>query len=255
MCRISCTNTSFGMNHWLATFFNSIFTAFSYGELLLFTTLYFAFLYFGLGWLFWKTCRFLQQRGWAEKINERPYTREQLRFELRQSLYSILIFGFSAWPLKFLINLNIIQLREITLLNTLWGLLVLTLWNEIHFYLIHRFLHLPYFMKHVHRVHHQSVVPSVFSVYSFHPVEAALLSSVLLVIAPFYNFSAAALMLFPTVSILINFSGHSNYRLILKTRPRWLLFATKHNDHHGKAGHKFGFLTNFMDDLFTKTKK
>jgi sterol desaturase/sphingolipid hydroxylase (fatty acid hydroxylase superfamily) len=243
------------MNHWLASFFNSIFSAYSYTELFLLTTLYFAFLYFGLGWLFWKTCRVMLRQGWAERISDRPYSREQLRFELRQSIFSILIFGFSAWPLKYLIALNIIQVRETTLLNTLWGLLVLTLWNEVHFYVIHRLMHGRFMMKHVHRIHHQSVVPSVFSVYSFHPVEAALLSGVLLVIAPFYDFSAAALMLFPTVSILINFSGHSNYRLVLKTRPRWLLFATKHNDHHGKAGQKFGFMTNFMDDLFTKTKK
>lgn len=243
------------MHTWLGSFFDSIFTRFSYGELFVLTTLYFAFLYFVLGWLFWKTCRILLHYGLVERINNHPYTREQLRFELQHSLYSILIFGFSAWPLKFLIGLNIIQLRETTLLNTLLGLLILTFWNEIHFYLIHRLMHLRPMMKLVHRVHHKSVVPSVFSVYSFHPVEAALLSSVLLVIAPFYDFSPAALMLFPTVSILINFCGHSNYRLVLKHRPRWLLFATKHNDHHGKAGEKFGFMTNFMDDLFTKTEK
>jgi Delta7-sterol 5-desaturase len=243
------------MSNWFVTFFNSIFTQYSYGELFLSTTAYFAVLYFGLGWFYWKTCRVLCHWGMMEKINQQPYSREQLRFELRQSMYSILIFGLSALPLKFLITLNVIQLRENTLLNTLWGLLVLTFWNEIHFYTIHRLLHRPVLMKHIHRVHHRSVVPSVFSVYSFHPLEAALLSSVLLSIAPFYNFSSAALMLFPTVSILINFSGHSNYRLVLKTKPRWLLFATKHNDHHGKARRKYGFMTNFMDDLFTKTEK
>lgn len=243
------------MRNGLADFFDSIFTRFSYAELFLLTTLYFAFLYFILGWLFWKTCRLLLQRGWAERINDLSYTREQLRFELRQSVYSIIIFGFSALPIKYFVEHDIIHLRETTLLNTLWGLFVLTIWNEIHFYLIHRLMHIRVMMKYVHQIHHRSVVPSVFSVYSFHPVEAALLSGVLLVIAPFYSFSAAALMLFPTVSIIINFCGHSNYRLVLKTRPRWLLFATKHNDHHGKAGQKFGFMTNFMDDLFTKTKK
>jgi len=218
------------------------------------TLAYFAFLYFGLGYLYWKICRLGLTQGWMEKINDRPYSKQQLLFELRQSLISIVIFGFSAFPLAFLIRKQLIHPGEPTWTNILLGLVMLTFWNEIHFYIIHRIMHLPWLMKKAHYIHHRSVVPSVFSVYSFHPLEAALLSSVLVTIAPFYPFPTAALMLFPTVSILINFSGHSNYRLVLKTKRKWLLFATKHNDHHGKAGPEFGFMTNFMDYLFTKKK-
>lgn len=218
------------------------------------TILYFSLLYFGLGWVYWKICRCLFRRAWMERINALPYSKTQLHFELRQSLISILMFGVSALPLAYLIRIQVIHLSAPTWSNIVLGLAILTFWNEIHFYLIHRLLHLPWFMKKVHHIHHRSVVPSVFSVYSFHPLESALLSSVLVTIAPFYDFPVAALMLFPTVSILINFSGHSNYRLALKTKKRYLLFATKHNDHHGKAGREYGFMTNFMDDLFTPKK-
>lgn len=238
----------------LKTFFETFLTQYSYFQLFWMTLAYFSFLYFGLGWLYWKMCRLFVRRGWMEKINHQPYTREQLRFELRQSLFSILIFGFSSWPLAFLVRKQVIHLSESTWSHILIGLTLLTFWNEIHFYLIHRFMHLPWLMKRVHYIHHRSVVPSVFSVYSFHPLEAFLLSCVLVCIAPFYAFPAAALMLFPTVSILINFSGHSNYRLKLNTHKKWLLFATKHNEHHGKAGREYGFMTNFMDNLFTQKK-
>ena len=238
----------------LTTFFETFFSKYSYVELVLMTAAYFAFLYFGLGWLYWKMCRLLLSRGWMEKINERPYTKEQLRLELRQSIISIVVFGFSAPPIAFLIRHGFIHPAENTAFNILTGLILLTLWNEIHFYIIHRIMHLPWMMRHVHQIHHRSVVPSVFSVYSFHPLEAALLSSVLVTIAPFYPLPTAALMLFPTVSIIINFMGHSNYRLVLKTQKKWLLFATKHNDHHGKAGKEYGFMTNFMDSLFTRKK-
>ena len=238
----------------ITTFFDTFFTKYSNTELFLLTIAYFTFLYFGLGWCYWKICRLLFQRGWMEKISDRPYSREQLHFELRQSLYSIVVFGFSSLPLAWMLHQNIIHPGENTLGNILLGLVILTFWNEIHFYIIHRIMHLPALMKYAHHIHHRSVVPSVFSVYSFHPLEAALLSSVLVTIAPFYHFPTAALMLFPTLSILINFSGHSNYRLVLKTKQKWLLFATKHNDHHGKAGREFGFMTNFMDYFFTKKK-
>lgn len=236
----------------MASFFDTYFTAHSDGFLWLSTLFYFSFLYFGVGWMFWKVCRFLNRRGYMERINPMPYTRAQLRFELRQSIYAIVIFAFSTLPLAWLIQRGVIS----TAPNTFWhissGLALLTLWNEVHFYAIHRLLHTPYLMKHIHAVHHRSVVPSVFSVYSFHPVEAALLSSVLLVIAPFYPFAPAALMLFPLVSILINFIGHSNYRLLLHTRREYLLFATRHNEHHGKAGKSYGFMTRFMDRFFSK---
>ena len=236
----------------LTHFFDTFFTRFSSIELVLLTTAYFAFLYFGLGWIYWKICRLLARRGWMEPINPQPYPRQEQRFELRQSAISIVIFGFSALPLAYMIERQIIHPGANTAGNIVLGLAILTLWNEIHFYLIHRIMHLPWMMRHVHRIHHRSVRPSVFSVYSFHPLEAALLSSVLVTIAPFYPFPTAALALFATVSILINFAGHSNYRLTLHNPGKWLRFATKHNDHHGKAGRAYGFMTNFMDDLFTK---
>lgn len=234
------------------SFFDHFFDRFSLGELYGVTVVYFAMLYFVGGWLFWKTCRLLLQSGRVEKICLKPYSRQQLLFEIRHSLYSILIFGFSSWPLAWQFKHHIIQPGGNTLLNVLGGLFILTLWNEVHFYLIHRFMHLPWFIKRVHFIHHRSMVPSVFSVFSMHPVESALLSTVLVTITPFYNFPTAALMLFPAVSILINFMGHSNYRLTSSSGKKWLPFATRHNAHHSKAGREYGFMMRFMDKIFTK---
>ena len=243
------------MKSQILHFFDTFFIEYTSWKLLLLSTFHFAILYFFLGYLFWKTCRFLFHQGIMEKINDRVFSKQQLRNEIQQSIYSIIVFGFSSLPLAYLIQQGAIHLRENTFFNTVSGLVILTFWNEVHFFVIHKALHLPILMKSVHHIHHRSVVPSVFSVYSFHPFEAFLLSSVLITIAPFFDFCSAALMLFPTVSILINFSGHSNYRIITKTKRRWLLFATKHNEHHGKARQEFGFLTNFMDNIFTKIKK
>jgi Delta7-sterol 5-desaturase len=242
------------MENWIIDFFNSFFT--SYNNVLLFflSTFHFAFIYFIGGWLFWKMCRSLLYFGYMEKINEKLFSKGQLLFEIRHSIYSILVFGFSALPLAYFIQNDVIHLRENTLTNIIVGLVILTIWNEIHFYIIHKTLHIPLLMKHIHKIHHRSVVPSVFSVYSFHPVEAFLLSSVLVTIAPLYNFCSAALMLFPTVSIVINFVGHSNYRLKISSRFQWLLFASKHNEHHGIARREYGFMANFMDKYFTENK-
>jgi sterol desaturase/sphingolipid hydroxylase (fatty acid hydroxylase superfamily) len=49
--------------------------------------------------------------------------------------------------------------------------LILPLFHEVHFYCIHRLIHIPVLYKWVHSVHHNSVNPSPWSSLSMHPVE------------------------------------------------------------------------------------
>jgi sterol desaturase/sphingolipid hydroxylase (fatty acid hydroxylase superfamily) len=48
---------------------------------------------------------------------------------------------------------------------------VLPVYHELHFYCIHRLIHVPIFYKHIHSVHHNSVNPSPWSSLSMHPIE------------------------------------------------------------------------------------
>ena len=43
--------------------------------------------------------------------------------------------------------------------------------HEVHFYCIHRLIHVPFLYKYVHSVHHHSVNPSPWSSLSMHPIE------------------------------------------------------------------------------------
>jgi sterol desaturase/sphingolipid hydroxylase (fatty acid hydroxylase superfamily) len=49
--------------------------------------------------------------------------------------------------------------------------LLLPLIHEVHFYCIHRLIHVPILYKWIHSVHHNSVNPSPWSSLSMHPVE------------------------------------------------------------------------------------
>ncbi len=49
--------------------------------------------------------------------------------------------------------------------------LVVPIFHEVHFYCIHRLIHVPFLYKHVHSVHHESINPSPWSSLSMHPVE------------------------------------------------------------------------------------
>jgi sterol desaturase/sphingolipid hydroxylase (fatty acid hydroxylase superfamily) len=49
--------------------------------------------------------------------------------------------------------------------------LLLPAFHELHFYCVHRLIHVPFLYKHVHSVHHQSINPSPWSSLSMHPIE------------------------------------------------------------------------------------
>lgn len=110
-------------------------------------------------------------------------------------------------------------------------------------------------MKRIHFIHHKSKVPTVYSVFSFHWVEAFLLSTVPLTIVPFIPFAILAIFIYPFVSILLNFAGHCNYRFGDGEGKSWRLFGTYHNEHHSKGRRNYGFSQNFLDKLFSKHNK
>lgn len=228
---------------------------YSYVQLFFLTTAYFIFLYFGLAPVFQYSCKLLYKNSLLQKISPRTPTREQIRFEIKNSSRSIIIFGFSSWPLIYLIREGAITLLPDTAFNITSGLIILTIWNEVHFFIIHRVMHLPYFMRRVHAIHHRSATPTVYSVYSFHWLEAFLLSTVSLTIAPFISFSPIAIGLYPLVSVLLNYAGHCNYRFGSGKGPSWKMLGTRHAEHHIKQSKNYGFATNFLDwlnSIYTK---
>ncbi|MDQ3191013.1 MAG: sterol desaturase family protein [Bacteroidota bacterium] len=221
----------------------------SYFHLYLLVFAYFLFLYFVLSRLFLLACHFLEKKGLVNKIVKKDVDKKQIRKEIKHSLLSIFIFGFSGMPIIYLIRNGAINILEDNFLNVLIGVTLLSFWNEIHFFIVHRIMHLPFFMKKVHYIHHQSRIPTVYSVYSFHWLEAFLLSTVPLTIIPFIPVAPLVLVFYPLASILLNFAGHCNYRFGKSEGASWKLFATHHNEHHFKFSQNYGFASNLLDKL------
>lgn len=234
---------------------NSILFEYSYIQLYGLVFLYFAFLYFALAPAFLYVCKYLGDRKILHKITDRVVPEKQIRFEMLHSLKSIFIFGFSAFPVIYLVRMNAIVLAPDTPLNIFIGVLVLTVWNEIHFFVVHRTMHIPFFMKHVHSVHHKSITPTVYSVYSFHWFEALLLSTVPLTLVIFMPLAPIAIFIYPLASILLNYAGHCNYRFGKGKGADWKLFGTNHNAHHAKFTKNYGFASNLLDKLNDRIAK
>tara|TARA_R110002049_G_scaffold305404_1_gene501971 strand:+ start:645 stop:1220 length:576 start_codon:yes stop_codon:yes gene_type:complete len=190
-------------------------------------------------------------------INKSNVSKKQIYFEIKHSFKSIVIFGFSIIPIIYLVRIGKVVLLDNSWQNILFGVILLTLWNEVHFYVVHRLMHQKMMMKHVHIIHHKSTIPTVYSVFSFHWFEALLLSTIPLTIVPFIPFSIVAVFIYPLVSILLNFAGHCNYRFGNGSNKSntWRLFGTYHNEHHTRGRRNYGFALNYLDKLFSKHNK
>jgi sterol desaturase/sphingolipid hydroxylase (fatty acid hydroxylase superfamily) len=98
-----------------------------------------------------------------------------------------------------------------------WQLLIM-LWLDVHFYIIHRLEHESAFLyKHVHKVHHRSFNPNPFSGHSMHPVEQLLFFSsfalCLVLPMPYYVLRVLklALLIGPLAEHLGAITGHRHY--------------------------------------------
>ena len=193
----------------------------------------------------------LVRAGAARLIDSRPVTPAQRRREIGASLMSVAVFGGSGWATLALNDLGWVRvLWTFSPARVLPDLVLITLWNELHFYLCHRLLHTQWLYRHVHREHHRSVVPTPFSTYAFHPVEAVLLGSVMLTFMLMRDLSIGAVVLFPMVSLALNCLGHSNVELF-PGRGWGRLFAAsvRHRSHHRHASGNYGFSISWLDRL------
>lgn len=233
------------MSRFIAYIFNEA----TYIEIFLLSGLYFCILYFGLGFAFRQTCAYLLRKGVLKKIASEEVDKKQIAYEIKNSLVSILVFATSGIPIIFLCRQGYLQLWPDTLGYILLSLLLLNIWNEVHFFLIHRLLHLPFFMKKAHYIHHRSHIPTVYAVYSFHWLESTLLSTVQLSLLVLIPLSPLAIFIYPVNSILFNLSAHCNHRFGSGHANRWLAFATKHHKHHSERLKNYGFVTFILDQL------
>jgi lathosterol oxidase len=185
--------------------------------------------------------------GRGRWLDPRPVPAGQRAREWRQSALSVLIFGIGLLlPWQMLVQGWAALHPGNPPLRVLAELAVLLVWNDIHFYAVHRTLHQPWLLRTVHMAHHRSVVTTPWSTYAFHPVEALLLGSVAIPPMLVWDFTPLALALLPVLSLTYNVVGHSNCRA-LPHGWRWLSNSQDHHLHHACHRGNYGFLFTFMD--------
>ena len=180
----------------------------------------------------------------------------QLKEELILSALSILVFAAQATGLVWMLRAGWLEIDwQRSPWHLLWELPVLYLWNEIHFFAVHRSLHWPPLYRRVHVWHHRSVVTTPFSAYCFHPVESFLLGAVMPLALVFHAFSPLALLGLTIMSLLLNVAGHLPHEQL---RPAFAFLAPQsgyHNRHHREFHRHYGFSFPLLDRWFGGTDR
>ncbi len=183
-------------------------------------------------------------------------TWRNVRREVSYSGVTVLIFGFvNAILFGFgLIHHSQVYYRVASF--PLWwfwaSIVVMLILHDTLFYWIHRAMHSKALFTVMHRVHHQSVYPTAFAAYSFHPSEAlaeALIVTVIVYIIPVHP---VAFIVFQTISTAYNVYGHCGREFYPKGTAshwlgRWLNTSTAHAVHHGKGQYNYGLYFMFWD--------
>ncbi|MCC6459816.1 MAG: sterol desaturase family protein [Saprospiraceae bacterium] len=208
------------------------------------------------GWLFGLFYVWKRRAWWYRKIQQRfPQTADYYR-EISHSALTALIFAAVGWLLLGT------SLRQYTRLYTevqshglgylLLSVVLVVLLHDTYFYWIHRLMHLPWLYRHVHRVHHQSVNPSPWAAYSFHPLEAMLEAGILPLAVFLIPLHPIALFSFVTLMLWFNVYGHLGYELFPRQAyrhpvARWLNSAVFHNLHHERFQGNYCLYFSFWD--------
>jgi len=179
----------------------------------------------------------------------------QIRTELLDSLRSILLFGIGLVIPWAMLKSGLASFpNSISLLTILSEMVMLILWNDLHFYAVHRLLHKRF--KKVHSAHHLSVSATPFTAYSMHSLEALLLGSVMPIAMLFHDFSLFSLAFLSIWSIAINTLAHSNCNLFPSASEHSLLGLIKHHqNHHSNYHGNYSFFFTQLDHWFNTTQK
>ncbi len=182
-------------------------------------------------------------QGHELKYDPRPMSRKKSLFFLNNqtwdNMFYTLVYGVPI-ATGYEILVRYLYANDLIVMITfsdhpVWFILmfpILTMYQGIHFYLVHRPLHWPPLYRHIHSIHHRNPNPGPWSGLSMHPLEHLIYFSSLLIF--FVLPSHPTHMLFILFWQLLGApSGHSGYEGVwIKGKQRLAVSGFFHQLHH-----------------------
>ncbi len=201
--------------------------------------------------------RLTPKRAVSRRLGPGPVSSKQVRRELFYSVVSLGIFGLTGVLMYELAQAGLSRIYTDDRYGPVWTVLsvpVMLVMHDTYFYWTHRFMHWKPVFKYAHRVHHLSHDPSPLAAYAFHPLEAVIEAGIAPLIALTLPVHRDAFIVFLTVSLLINVTGHLGFEMyprgFLRSPLGWIFnTTTHHHQHHQRTNWNFGLYFNVWDRL------
>lgn len=193
------------------------------------------------------------------KVVNRPFEAApihtgQILHEINESIRTILIFSI-AWVIPWaLLQLEIVTFaHHLSLQSIALESMLLILWHDIHFYVVHRFVHAK--LSTSNDTHHVYSTVTPYSAYNLGVKESILLSTALPIAMLFGNFSILSIMIMIVCSTGLHVLAHANCNLFPHASEYSLLGFLKHHAlHHQHHKGRYSLLITLLDRWFHSDK-
>lgn len=190
------------------------------------------------------------------RLSKRGWRKGQLKMEIIWSVWSSAIFAFFGAVIYLLWREDLTAIYLDPALHGYWYLpvsfAVILFLHETYYYWVHRWMHRPKIFKKVHKVHHDSLIPTPWTAFSFHPWESlleAIILPVILLFLPVHVGVLAVYLIVMTLSSVINHLDIEIYPIKMQNSyfGKILIGATHHHYHHKEFNSNYGLYFTFWD--------
>lgn len=216
--------------------------------------------YLALAILYKSTLRWF----FPERKKNSPERSAQYWREIRWSALSSLIFSLLSAACFYAYQNNLtkiyVSLNDYSIGYFFFSITIILFLYETYYYWLHRWMHKPAIYRIVHKVHHDSTDTSVFTSFSFHPLEALLqfiFIPVIIVIMPVHYYALGIVLMLMTLSAIVNHAGVEIFPKGFDRHPvgKWLIGSTHHDLHHREYRNNFGLYLTFWDKWMNTESK
>lgn len=183
---------------------------------------------------------------------------KQMKREIILSVYSALIFAFFGLIMLLLWQSGMTMIYLDVFEFPLWyiplSVLLFLFIQDTYYYWLHKWMHHSKWLNRIHLEHHRSVNTTVWTSFSFHPLESvfqAVIVPLIFMILPMHIGAVLFVLLIMTFSSIINHAGVEIYgnKPVAKSMKKYVIGATHHDSHHRNAKKNLGLYFTFWDRL------
>lgn len=176
----------------------------------------------------------------------------QIRRDIRWSVLSTAVFAAFGAVFLFIWESGASQIYTNMQSHPYWylpvSLFIYLFIHDSYFYWTHRWMHRNYF-KQIHFAHHESIHPTAWTSFAFHPYEAliqAIFLPLIIMLIPIHLYVLVVYLMLMSLFGVTNHLGREIYSTQLSERYS-IITATHHEVHHKKMNYNFGLYFSWWD--------